>query len=70
VELKKGVRGTRKIAEIIKEKIIIHLCENNSEYNYLYGLEKEKVYPTIILWPYNHPLYFARTGKQPWVKKT
>jgi phenylacetate-CoA ligase len=70
VELKKGVRGTRKIAEIIKEKIITHLCKNNSEYNDVYHSNPARAIPTIVFWSYNHPLYFARTGKQPWVKKT
>jgi phenylacetate-CoA ligase len=69
VELRKGVKPKNKIAQTVQEKIITHLCKNNSEYNYLYVLEKEKVYPTIVLRPYQYSPYFTRLGKQPWVKK-
>lgn len=69
VELKKKVRANKKIAETAKNKIIAYLCENNSEYHDVFRSHPIKAVPTIIFWPHRHPHYFARTGKQPWVKK-
>lgn len=69
IELRKGARISKNISELIKHKIITYLCETNSEFNYLHSLEHEKVYPVIVLWPYNHPLYFSHIGKQRWSLK-
>lgn len=69
VELKRHVKPSSYVIHSIQNKIIYGLKENNSEYAYLFSMEPDKVIPTIILWPHHHPLYFARTGKQAWIKK-
>lgn len=68
VELRKNIEFDKKIVETVKEKIISHLRENNSEYNDVFQSYLDAI-PTIILLPYNHPRYFNRAGKQKWVEK-
>jgi len=69
VELKKRARPSEKLASEIKNNIIAHLCENNSEYNDVYKSSHFRASPKVILHPHHHPLHFARTGKQKWVGK-
>ena len=69
VELKKGEQSSEKLAEEIKNKIIAHLRENNSEYNDQYSSDPTQAVPAINLLPHSYPIYFSRAGKQPWVRK-
>ncbi len=68
-ELRKNVKANKNIETAIKEKIISHLRESNSEYSDVYRSDSIQASPTIVFWPHHHPLYFVRTGKQMWVKK-
>lgn len=68
-ELRKKVRSNKKLTEIIKDNIVNHLCENNSEYRDVYQSDSVQALPTIVFWTYRHPLYFSHVGKQLWVKK-
>jgi len=69
VELKRNVSMSSKLKKEVAGSVVRELRSKNSEYSYLYSLEKEKVYPKIVGWPYHHPKYFCGNGKQEWVKK-
>lgn len=70
VELKKRIVTTKDLVHSVQNAIVDGLRENNSEYNYLFSMESQRVItPAIALWPYHHSKYFSRTGKQPWVQK-
>jgi phenylacetate-CoA ligase len=73
VELQKGVLENRKLYRAVQQSALELLLKYSTEYNHLYyssSTYQRRLLPKIVFWPYNHPLYFARTGKQPWVKKT
>lgn len=69
VELQQNVEWTNDIRDQVTEIIIKDLCKYNSEYNYLYSMEPEKVVPQVVGWPYHDHKYFSTGGKQAWVKK-
>lgn len=69
IELKRKIMATEKLEKKILSKIMNHLRENNSEYDNEYKSDSVKALPVLVFWPYHHPLYFTRTGKQPWIKK-
>lgn len=70
VELKKNPVADSKFRRIIQKAVLGVLLEENSEYQSNYRYYGRKLWPRIILWPYEHPVHFNGKGKQKWVKKT
>ncbi len=68
VELKRRVEAEPKITLKILETVIAQLRAHNSEYNNNYLGDPKSSTPNIILHPYRDEKYFARTGKQRWVR--
>lgn len=54
----------------ISKLIVDALLLNNAEYAYLTGMMPGRVIPKLKLWPYEHPDYFKKGGKQKWVKRS
>ena len=69
VELRRGVDASKDTKKIIQKAIITHLLKENSEYKSNIATYGRKLWPKIVLWPYEDPKYFAGKGKQQWVKK-
>lgn len=68
VELRKDVSSNNILEKKISDSIINELVDTNSEYNYLYTADAEKMKPKIVVWPYGHDKYFGLKGKQAWMK--
>lgn len=68
-ELKKEKNSSSKLRKIIKKVIIKELLKKNAEYANNYKSIPKKVEPYIVLWPYEHPIYFKSGTKQKWVAK-
>ncbi len=69
VELKRNVESNGDLKKRIEKIVINTLRKINSEFNYLYTLEGNKLTPNMILYPHGHPKYFGVSIKQKWVKK-
>lgn len=69
VELKNGVKAGKVLEKEIKKSINESLLRNSAEHRNNAQMMGEKVSPKIILWPYEHPLYFKSGIKQKWVRK-
>lgn len=69
IELRSNVKEAELLREIVSKVIVKNLLENNSEYRNNYNLIPEKVIPSLIFWPYEHPQYFKAGIKQKWTKK-
>jgi phenylacetate-CoA ligase len=69
VELKIGSKKSKTLESKLRQKIVEHLLESNSEYKAIYTGKISGVIPKIIFWPHNHDLYFKSGVKQKWVKK-
>jgi len=69
IELKSGVKTEKILEKEIKKSIIESLLKNSAEHKNNAQMMGEKVSPKIVLWPYEHPLYFKSGAKQRWVKK-
>ncbi len=69
LELKSSISSNPKIAQLAIQCIINHLRKTNSEFNNEYSSAPEKITPSVVLWPYQSPNYFASNGKQKWIKK-
>lgn len=69
IELKKNRKQSKKIYNLVLKHVIISLRSYSSEYNELVNHIKERAYPKLKFWPYEHPLYFKPGIKQKWVNK-
>ncbi len=69
VELKKGVAPDQSIAQNILTVLVDSLRVGNSEFNDQYQSVPDIITPTVVLWPYQDPLYFKTGIKQKWAKK-
>lgn len=69
VELKNMVKVGKFLEKEIKKSINDSLLRNSAEHKNNAQMMGEKVSPKIILWTYEHPLYFKGGGKQKWVNK-
>lgn len=69
IECKSGQKVSQDLEKKICELIVDALLLNNAEYAYLTGMMPGRVIPKLTLWPYEHPEYFKKGGKQKWVKK-
>lgn len=69
VELKKGVVNDPKYKDMLTDIIVKTLREKNSEFNYLYTQEGEKLTPDVVVYTYEDPTYFKDGIKHTWVKK-
>src|SRR3989338_3345394 len=69
IELKNGVKFGEILKKEIRKSINESLLKNSAEHKNNAQMMGEKVSPKIILWPYEHPLYFKSGAKQRWVKK-
>jgi len=67
VELREHCRASETLKEALQQTIVRHLLAKNSEYHNNYSNMKERVIPTVILWPHEDPKYFKPTIKQKWV---
>lgn len=68
LELKSNKKISNSDRKYILEKIIKTLRAKSSEYRELSNNLKEKAYPKLRFWPYEHPLYFKPgSNKQKWV---
>ena len=69
IEMKKGKKESKKLADILTEEIFKFLRENNSEFRELSNHLKERARPKISLWPAEHPTHFKPGTKQKWIHK-
>lgn len=69
VELRKNAAVDRLLSKAIQKSVVKTLLSDNSEYVSNYKLYGKKLWPRIVLWPYEHDLHFSGRGKQKWVKK-
>jgi len=69
IELKNGVKFGEILKKEIRKSINESLLKNSAEHKNNAQMMGEKVSPKIVLWPYEHPLYFKSGTKQRWVKK-
>jgi phenylacetate-CoA ligase len=69
VELKAGEKGSGKLKNDVQKAIIIWLLRENSEFWKTYNEIGPRIYPRIVFWPYEDPMYFKPGGKQKWVIK-
>lgn len=69
IELKNGVKAGKSLEKEITKSIIQSLLENSAEHKNNANMMPDRVAPKIILWQYEHPLYFKSGIKQKWVKK-
>lgn len=70
VELKNNPVADNRLRRTIQKAVLHVLLAENSEYQSNYKYYGRKLWPRIILWPYEHPTHFNGKGKQKWVKKT
>jgi len=69
LELRKGVRRTLNLKKKATELVLGSLRKTNSEFNYLFTTEGDKLTPTIKLYSCENPKYFGPGIKQKWIKK-
>lgn len=69
IEMKKGKKESKKLADILTEEIFKFLRENNSEFRELSNHLKDRARPRINLWPAEHPTHFKPGTKQKWIRK-
>jgi len=69
IEMKKGKKESKKLADILTEEVFKFLRENNSEFRELSNYLKERARPKISLWPAEHPTHFKPGTKQKWIRK-
>lgn len=69
IELKNGVKQGKSLKKEITESIVESLLKNSAEHKNNANMMPGRVDPKIILWPYEHPLYFKSGIKQKWVRK-
>ena len=69
IELKNGIKPGKSLQKEITESIVESLLKNSAEHKNNANMMPERVVPKIVLWPYEHPLYFKSGIKQKWVKK-
>lgn len=70
VELKKGIKPSKRLAEHVVSELIRELRKSNSEFNDQFVSNPQKVTPRVILWSYQHPKYFTPGLKQKWIVKS
>jgi phenylacetate-coenzyme A ligase PaaK-like adenylate-forming protein len=66
VELKNGVKSSKRTMKIIQNRLLESLLKNNNNY----GSMPRKVTPVVVLKKYEDPAYFKPGIKQKWVLKT
>lgn len=69
IELKRGVKTTKKLYQQIQQQIHYQLIRENSEYRETFKEKGKRILPNLIFWPYENPIYFKPGIKQKWVKK-
>ncbi|MBM2818281.1 MAG: hypothetical protein HW401_871 [Parcubacteria group bacterium] len=69
IELKNGVKPGISLEKEITRSIVESLLKNSAEHKNNANMMPDRVIPKIILWIYEHPLYFKSGVKQKWVKK-
>lgn len=69
IELKRSVKGNKKLAKLLEERIVAHLIQDNAEYHNNYASIPHRVTPRIRFWPHEDPTHFKPGIKQQWVKK-
>lgn len=69
IELNKNVIYDKNLSRKIQKHIVHVLLKENSEYVSNYKFYGRKIWPRIVLWPYEHSLHFSGRGKQKWIKK-
>jgi phenylacetate-CoA ligase len=73
VELKKNVKASTKLKELIIKEVLNSLKENSTEFNHLWSTGSEKyrkqLQPDIFLHLYEDPKYFRPGIKQKWIIK-
>jgi phenylacetate-CoA ligase len=70
LELKKGLKFKKYYEKIALQEIVKTLREKSSEFRELSNNLKERAWPKLIFWPYEHPKYFTSGIKQKWVIKS
>ncbi len=70
VELKRNANESERLRKLILREVVKCLKMNSSEYVELSNHIKERAYPQVKIWEYEHPLHFQPGIKQRWVKKT
>ena len=69
VEMKPGQHKTADLNKTIRAQVIERLLAESSEYRETHIMYGAKVYPNILLWPYESEKYFKPGIKQKWVFK-
>ncbi|GIW66957.1 MAG: phenylacetate--CoA ligase [Candidatus Parcubacteria bacterium] len=69
LELKKGFVFKKYYEKIALKKIVETLRKKSSEYRELSNNLKERAYPKLVFWQYEHQKFFKPGGKHKWVLK-
>lgn len=69
IEDRKTSGSDKDLAQTIQKRVVETLLAENSEYFSNFKYFGSKLWPKIILWPYEHPLHFGGKGKQKWVRQ-
>jgi len=67
VELKDKRTENPQLRERIRSLIVSSLLNESSEYRETHKMYGDKVFPEIVLWPYEHEKHFKSGVKQKWV---
>jgi phenylacetate-CoA ligase len=68
IELKSDKQVDDEFSKKVCEEIVKALLSKNAEYADMAG-KRSGHRPNLTFWPYEHPEYFKKGGKQKWVKK-
>ncbi len=70
IELKRSIESIPyHLKNRLLKRLVQNLQEKNAEYRELSNFLKERAFPKIVFWPYEHPEFFKPGIKQKWVKK-
>lgn len=69
VEMRPHVRRSDELAGRIGQRIVSTLLAENSEFRKTHEMYGTRVYPEVVLWPYEEATHFKPGTKQKWVKK-
>ena len=68
IELKPQLKLSKNLHNKALKLVLEHLLRENTEFKVLYEASSDKTRPVLKFWDYEHPLHFAKKGKQKWVK--
>ncbi|PIR89085.1 MAG: hypothetical protein COU07_02550 [Candidatus Harrisonbacteria bacterium CG10_big_fil_rev_8_21_14_0_10_40_38] len=73
LEINLETKKNKKISSVFKKNVLMRIVTDlrakNSEFRELTNHFHKRIYPKLVFWCYEHPLYFKPGIKQKWVKK-